>query len=143
MTDNSPIAEPDEARWAKQAKHFEANVHFNKAAGLRVTEWTNERVTMLLPHAEWLCNSTTGFHGGIVAALADTCGTAASLAAIGGTGFISTVSMNINYLAAASTDLTAIGVCVKPGRRIQVAEVRITDTTARLIARATVTSMLP
>jgi uncharacterized protein (TIGR00369 family) len=130
-------------RWEKQARHFETMVRFNALCGVRVTTWTDRSVVMVLPHAERLCNSTDGFHGGVVAALADTCGTAASLAAIGAEGFIATVSMNISYLAAATTDLTATGVCIKPGRRIQVSEVRVRDASDRLVAEAIVTSMLP
>jgi len=131
------------ARWERQARHFESRVHFNRLCGVQVTTWTDKRVEMRLPHAEQLCNSTNGFHGGVVAALADTCGTAASLAAVGAEGFVATVSMNISYLASASTDLTAVGVCIKPGKRIQVAEVRVTDAAGKLIATATVTSTLP
>jgi uncharacterized protein (TIGR00369 family) len=118
-------------------------VHFNHLVGLRVTSWTDESVVMLLPHEEQLCNSTDGFHGGVIAALADTCGTAASLAAIGAQGFVATVSMSISYLASANTDITATGVCIKPGKRIQVAEVRVRDSAGTLVAEAIVTSTLP
>jgi uncharacterized protein (TIGR00369 family) len=131
------------ANWARQARHFESKVHFNRLCGLKVTTWTNESVVMNLPHAEQLCNSTNRFHGGVIAALADTCGTAASLAAVGAAGFIATVSMNISYLAAADTDLTATGICIKAGKRIQVSEVRIRDSAGRLVAEAIVTSTLP
>jgi uncharacterized protein (TIGR00369 family) len=130
-------------RWQRQARHFESSVHFNRACSLRVVDWTDESVVMVLPHAEFLCNSTTGIHGGVVAALADTCGTAASLAAVGAEGFIATVSMSISYLAVAATDLTATGVCIKPGKRIQVSEVRVRDASGTLVAEAMVTSMLP
>jgi uncharacterized protein (TIGR00369 family) len=130
-------------RWEQQARHFESRVHFNRACGVRVTRWDDTEVVMTLPHAEWLCNSSSGFHGGVVASLADTCGTAASLAAVGAEGFIATVSMNISYLAAASSDLTATGVCIKPGRRLQVAEVRVRDAGDRLVAEAIVTTTLP
>lgn len=130
-------------RWAKQARHFETKVRFNALCQLRVTTWTDKSVVMVLPYAEQLCNSTDGLHGGVVAALADTCGTAASLAAVGAEGFIATLSMNISYLATAATDLTATAVCIKPGRRIQVSEVRVRDAAQHLVAEAIVTSMLP
>lgn len=136
-------ADPRAAVWDRKARHFESRVHFNKLCQLRVSEWTDERVVMHVPHAEILCNSTNGIHGGVVGALADTCGTAAALAATGADTFIATVSMNISYLAAATTDLTAVGVCVKPGKRIQVSEVSVTDADGRLVARATITSSLP
>ena len=130
-------------RWDRQARHFESRVHFNRWTGLRVERWDDEQVVMRLPHAEMLCNSTDGFHGGVVGALADTCGTAASLAAVGAEGFIATISMNVSYLATATTDLVATGVCIKPGKRIQVAEVRVRDAAGTLIAEAIVTSTLP
>lgn len=130
-------------RWDRQARHFESRVHFNRWTGLRVERWDDEQVVMRLPHAEMLCNSTDGFHGGVVGALADTCGTAASLAAVGAEGFISTISMNVSYLATATTDLVATGVCIKPGKRIQVAEVRVRDAAGTLVAEAIVTSTLP
>jgi len=129
--------------WDRQARHFESRVHFNKLCGLRVDRWDDQQVDMFLPHAQMLCNSTDGIHGGVVAALADTCGTAAALAAVGAEGFIATVSMNISYLAAANTDLTARGVCIKPGKRIQVAEVRVFNANEVQVAEAIVTSMLP
>ena len=132
-----------QARWDRQARHFESKVHFNQLCGVKVTTWTNESVVMHLPHAEQLCNSTNGFHGGVIAALADTCGTAAALAAVGAEGFIATVSMNISYLATADTDVTATGICIKPGKRIQVSEVRVRDATGVLVAEAIVTSTLP
>ena len=130
-------------RWDRQARHFESRVHFNRWTGLRVERWDDEQVVMHLPHAEMLCNSTDGFHGGVVGALADTCGTAASLAAVGAEGFIATISMNVSYLATATTDLVATGVCIKPGKRIQVAEVRVRDAAGTLVAEAIVTSTLP
>lgn len=137
-------ATPDDVeRWAAQAAHFESKVHFNRATAIHVDKWDDRSVVMTLPHEEWKCNSTTGLHGGMVAALADTCGTAAALAAIGATGFIATVSMSINYLAVAESSVTATGVCIKPGRRIQVTEVKVNDESGRLVADATVTSMQP
>jgi len=133
----------DAERWAAQARHFETNVHFNRATGVKVEQWNDEAVVMRLDHDEWMCNSTDGFHGGVIASLADTCGTAAALAATGATGFIATVSMTINYLAVANTPVTATGVCIKPGRRIQVSEIKVADENGRVVADATVTSMLP
>ena len=144
--DTNTRADADDPRhelWQRKARHFESRVHFNKLCNLRVSQWDDRQVVMHLPHAEQLCNSTDGIHGGVVGALADTCGTAAALAATGADGFIATVSMNINYLAAATTDLTAVGVCVKPGKRIQVTEVSVTDANGRLVAKATITSSLP
>ena len=135
--------EEDRARWMRQATHFAERVSFNKACGLKVTRWDPHAVVMELPYAEWLCNSTHGVHGGVISALADTCGTAASLATLGTEGFIATVSMNVNYLSVATTDLIATGTCVKAGRRVQAAEVKIHDRNHKLIASATVTSMIP
>src|SRR4051812_20883858 len=129
--------------WDRQARHFESRVHFNKLCGVRVDRWDDQQVDMFLPHAQILCNSTDGIHGGVVGALADTCGTAAALAAVGAEGFIATVSMTISYLAAANTDLTASAVCIKPGKRIQVTDVRVRDAAGVLVAQAMVTSSLP
>jgi uncharacterized protein (TIGR00369 family) len=141
--EHGTVADADAARWAAHARHFESRVHFNRTSGIRVERWDDQAVVMHLPHDEWKCNSTTGLHGGVIAALADTCGTAASLAATAGTGFIATVSMQINYLAVAETSVAATGVCIKPGQRIQVSEVKISDESGRLVASATVTSMQP
>ncbi len=140
---NDPLPSDQSIRWQRQARHFESKVRFNAVCGLQVTTWTDEMVVMVLPYAEQFRNSTDGLHGGIVASLADTCGTAASLAAVGEAGFLATVSMNISYLAIATTDLTATGQCIKPGRRIQVSEVRIRDASGKLVAEAIVTSMRP
>ena len=137
------VTDPRLEHWARQARHFETRVHFNQYIGLRVERWDDKEVIMRLPHATNLCNSTDGIHGGVVGALCDTCGTAASLAAVGADGFIATVSMNISYLASATTDLTATAVCIKPGKRIQVSEVRVRDANGILVAEAIVTSMIP
>ncbi len=139
MTNN----EETPTRWERQARHFETRVRFNHQCGIKVLEWTDQRVVMLLPHAEALCNSSTGLHGGALATLADTCGTAANLAALGTEGFIATVSMNISYLSAASSDVTATAVCIKPGKRLQVAEVGVRDASGRLVAEAIVTTTIP
>ena len=144
MIEDDSAAVPDpRIRWERQARYFETKVRFNALCGVRVITWTDQSVVMVLPHAEQLCNSTDGLHGGVVAAFADTCGTAASLAALGAHGFIATLSMNISYLATATTDLIATGVCIKPGRRIQVSEVRVRDESGVLVAEAIVTSMVP
>ena len=135
--------DPRAATWEKQARHFEKRVRFNATCGVQVLRWTDTAVVMRLPYSEALCNSSDGIHGGAVAALADTCGTAGALAAIGGGGSIATVSMNISYLSVANTDLIATAICIKPGRRIQVTEVRVHDTTQKLVAEAIVTSMVP
>ncbi|MCU1365001.1 MAG: hypothetical protein JWN39_640, partial [Ilumatobacteraceae bacterium] len=55
-------------RWEKQARHFETSVSFNALCRLRVISWTDQSVVMVLPHAQQLCNSTDGLHGGVVAA---------------------------------------------------------------------------
>lgn len=141
MSDSELTA--DQQRWAKQAHHFETNVHFNRTCKLKVDRWDDQTVIMTLPHEEWKCNSTESFHGGVIASLADTCGSAASLAAIGGTGYIATVSMQINYLNPATTSVTATGVCIKRGKRLQVAEVKVVDANGKLVADATVTTMQP
>jgi uncharacterized protein (TIGR00369 family) len=140
VTTSEPT-DADRERWAKQAHHYESRVPFNQACGVRVERWAPKEVVMQLPHAAWLCNSSDGLHGGVVASLADTCGSAAALAAIGAGGFIATVSMNISYLAPATSDVTATGVCIKPGKRLQVSEVRVTDEAGRLVAEAIVTCM--
>jgi len=51
--------------------------------------------------------------------------------------------MQINYLSVADSTVTATGVCIKPGKRIQVSEVKITDAAGKLVASASVTSMQP
>lgn len=132
----------DQERWSRQSRWFEERVRFNKSLGLRVRQWDDEQVVFELPYAEWLCNSSDGLHGGVVGALADACGTAAALGATGHEGMIATVSMSINYLGVATTDLVATGVCVKPGRRLQVSNVEVRDMEGRLVAQATVTSTI-
>ena len=132
----------DTTRWAAQARHFETNVHFNKAAGLRVERWDDQQVVMVMPHEEWKCNSTTGFHGGVIAALADTCGTAASLAAIGGTGFIATVPMQINYLSVADSTVTSPA-CDQAGQAHPGVRGEDTDAAGKLVRVGDRESMQP
>ena len=84
-------------------------------------------------------------HGGAIASLIDTAGMASCWAddaepeSLSG----STVTLNVNYLAAArGQDLTAHAVVVRRGRSLVFSEVKVTEPDGRLVATGSVVQRL-
>jgi len=90
-----------------------------------------------LPYNPDLDHALGGVHGGVIATLLDTAGWFAAAALHDGV-WIATTNLNIHLLEpAAEVDLEAEGRVVRRGRRIDVAEMRVTDSDGRLYAIAT------
>ncbi len=98
---------------------------------------TPSGVRLRLPFAERLTNDGVVYHGGVVASLVDTAGASSVFA---GHDFdkgarAATVSMTVNYTGAArSSDLVADATCVRRGRDLSFAEIRVSDGDGRLVA---------
>ncbi|HEX7521224.1 MAG TPA: PaaI family thioesterase [Acidimicrobiia bacterium] len=108
--------------------------------GIVVERWDEDAVQLRLPFDAALTNDGSAFHGGAIASLMDTTGASAVWA---GHDFdkgtrAATVTMTINYLGAAQgTDLVADAVCVKRGRELSFAEVRVHDPDGKPVATGT------
>lgn len=94
---------------------------------------------------ESMYNPLGTVHGGLVCTLADTAGACAVHSTLpAGVGYTS-VDISVNYLRPVTVDsgpLRAVGRVVKPGRRIAVGGVEITDAAGKLVATASTTCLV-
>jgi len=125
-------------------EHFQSGVGFNAHIGVRIPRWDPEGVEFHLALRPELGAHDGVFHGGVLAALIDTCGCGAVLAGHDfSTGSrISTVDLSVQFLRVAGSDVVAHGTCVKRGRNLNFAEVVIRDASGKDVARGTVTAMI-
>ncbi len=116
-------------------------VPFIQELGLQVVEVTTEKCTLRMPFAPKLSGNGKAFHGGTIAALIDTTGAMASLA---GHSFeaalkASTVSVNVNYLAAAlAEDVLATAKVLRRGKEITYTDIDVVSASGKPIAKGTV-----
>ncbi len=103
------------------------------------------RVVLRVPAAEFHYNPLGTVHGGVIATMLDTaCGCTVHSTLPAGVGYTS-LDLSTRFLkpvTVASGMLTAEGSIVSRGRRIAVAEARLTDSKGTLLAHATSTCML-
>ena len=113
--------------------------------GLRLDSIGTDEATLVLPFRPELATMDDVIHGGAIASLIDTAGMAASWAddAEPESPSGSTVTLNVNYLSAArGRDLTARAVVTRRGRNMVFSEVRVTESTGRLVATGSVVQRL-
>jgi uncharacterized protein (TIGR00369 family) len=121
--------------------HWVDGVAFNKHAGIYVRRWDADGVELGLPFRPELSAHEGVFHGGVIAALIDTTGSAAVLA---GHDFskgsrLSTISMSVNYLAVAPhEEVLAEGRTSKRGSRLHYADVGVRSMSGTLLAQGLV-----
>jgi uncharacterized protein (TIGR00369 family) len=111
--------------------------------GIALDAIETDRVVLRLPFSPENVTLKRIVHGGVIAALIDVAGAAASFsgAASGALGATSTLA--ISYLAAADgVDLLAEARVVQRGRSQTVADVEVRDTDGRLIAKALSTNRI-
>jgi uncharacterized protein (TIGR00369 family) len=113
--------------------------------GMRLEAIEDGRAELVLPFRPELATMDDVVHGGAIASLIDTAGMAATWSddtepdSLAG----STVSLNVNYLAAArGKDLTATAVVAKRGRNMVFSDVRVTEPDGRLVATGSVVQRL-
>jgi uncharacterized protein (TIGR00369 family) len=123
-----PSKHNQEERRAWFREHWQHGVAFNAFTGLRIDQWDDEAVVMRLPYRSELSAHDGIFHGGVVAAVIDTC---ASGAVMAGHDFtrgsrLTTISLSVQYLSVApGEDLRVRGVCVRRGRSVHFAEAHV------------------
>src|ERR1700724_3341525 len=95
-----------------------------------------------LPYREQITNGSGTIHGGVLAALADTAVAFALSTNFDGKMGFATADLTIHYLRRAKGDVLARARILKKGRRVNVGEVSMTDSSGREVARAVTTFLL-
>jgi len=129
----------EQEEWRERFRTLLVDTHFIRSLGVAVEEWSPDGVALRVPFAEHLTNDGSEYHGGVIGALVDTAGAAAVWA---GHDFdkglrASTVSMTINYCGRARGDLIGRARCVRRGRDLSFAEIRVEDDAGTLVATGT------
>ena len=113
--------------------------------GYESFEIEDGRAVLRVPVGEYHYNPLGSVHGGIIATMLDTvCGCSVHSTLPAGVGYTS-LDLSTRFLKPATTAsglLTAEGSVISRGRRIAVAEARLTDGRGTLLAHATSTCML-
>jgi uncharacterized protein (TIGR00369 family) len=122
---------------AEIIREFIPSSPFARELGIEVAELRPDHAELRLPWRPELATMGDVVHGGAIAALLDTAGMAAAWSddvepkRVAG----STVSMNVNYAAAAvASDLTAHADVVRRGRSLCFCEVKVTDAGGTVVA---------
>ncbi|WP_182380040.1 PaaI family thioesterase [Nocardioides sp. WS12] len=116
-----------------------------KALGLTLAAAQVDEVTLALSYDDDLTTVPGVIHGGVVSALVDTAGAAASASGLGPDNEASggaTTHLAVSYLAPAQADLTATATVVHRTRSTTLSEVRVRDAHGTLVATGQVHSRL-
>ena len=126
-------------------QQFVPNSPLVQHLGMRLEAIEDGRAELVLPFRPELATMDDIVHGGAIASLIDTAGMAATWSddtepeSLAG----STVTLNVNYVAAArGQDLTATASVVKRGRNMVFSEVRVTEPDGRVVATGSVVQRL-
>ena len=95
-----------------------------------------------LPYREEITNGSGTVHGGVLATLADTAVAFALSTNFDGKMGFATADLTIHFLQRAKGDVLAHARILKKGRRVNVGEVSMTDSSGREVARAVTTFLL-
>jgi uncharacterized protein (TIGR00369 family) len=102
--------------------------------GYRIEELSPGRAVIVAPYQTGFEGIFHSFHGGLLAALADTTGGTAVLTLTGAEVTTPTVDMNIRFLAPCRTDARATAKVIKAGRTLLIAEINIHDMNGHHVA---------
>jgi uncharacterized protein (TIGR00369 family) len=113
--------------------------------GFRAVEAEEGRVVFEATPDESACNVLGGVHGGLVCALADTVTALAVRTTLPVGVSYASVDLNVSYIRPVTTDggpLRAVGMVIKPGRRIAFSRAEIFDGAGKLVATATASCLI-
>ncbi|MCU0694609.1 MAG: hotdog fold thioesterase [Polyangiaceae bacterium] len=103
-------------------------IPFNRLLGIEVVELQAGRAVLALPFRQELLGDPLrpALHGGVLSALADTCGGAAVWTAIGPQDRVSTIDLRVDYLLPGPPErMVAVADVLRVGNRVGVAAIRI------------------
>lgn len=121
---------------------FNITIPYADHLGIRCIAEAPGRVTAGLTIGPELTNSWHVAHGGAIMSLLDvTCGMSARSLDPQATG-ATTVELKVNFLAAATGELVAVGQALRAGRSLVFVEGEVRDATGQLLAKATGTFKL-
>jgi uncharacterized protein (TIGR00369 family) len=131
-----------EAARARNRRHWEEGVAFNRACQMTIPRWDADGVEIRLPLRDDLTAHPGIFHGGVISALIDTAGCAAVAA---GHDYnygnrITTVALSVQYQTVeAGASAVAYARCTRRGRQLNYAEVVVRSDSGKELARGLVT----
>ena len=121
----SPSTEPrlDEIR-----DLFLEKIPFNRVLGIEIVELSPGKALFSVPFRKELIGDPIrgALHGGVISALADTCGGCAVAAAVGGEDRVSTIDLRVDYLRPGrAEELRCRGEVLRLGNRVGVAHMSL------------------
>jgi uncharacterized protein (TIGR00369 family) len=138
-----PLSEVEQERArARNRRHWEEGVPFNRACQMTVARWDPEGVELRLPLRDDLTAHPGVFHGGVLAALIDSAGCAAVAAGhdYNHGNRITTVAMSVQYQTVEpGSSVVAYARCTRRGRQINYTEVVVRSDSGKELARGLVT----
>lgn len=132
---------PSHDRLAELRELMLRRIPFNRVLGIDILELTPGRAVLTVPFKDDLVGDPIrpALHGGVISALADTCGGCAVWSAIGDQDRVSTIDLRVDYLRPGKLeDLHATGVVLRVGNRVGVATISLFHPSApdELVAEA-------
>lgn len=119
-------APPPEARLAELRALFLEKIPFNRVLGIDIVELTPGRALFSVPFRPELVGDPVrpALHGGVLSAVADTCGGCAVWSAIGDEDRVSTIDLRVDYLRPGRLEeLRCEGEVLRVGNRVGVAKI--------------------
>ena len=117
------------SRLAFVRRLIDDEIPFNRVLGLRVRHVARGVAVLEIPfRAELLGDrERPALHGGVISALADTCGGAAVWTAVGPSDRVSTIDLRVDYLRPGRAEtLIATGTVLRVGNRVGVVNIVVT-----------------
>jgi uncharacterized protein (TIGR00369 family) len=103
-------------------------IPFNSVLGIQIVELSPGRATLAIPFRPELVGDPVrpALHGGVISALADTCGGCTVWSAVGDGDRVSTIDLRVDYLRPGKLeDLHATGVVLRVGNRVGVTTISL------------------
>lgn len=135
------MATPNDSGLADLRELMLEHIPFNRVLGIEIVALDPGRVVFSVPFKPSLVGDPVrpALHGGVISALADTCGGCAVWSAIGDDDRVSTIDLRVDYLRPARLeDLHAVGEVLRVGNRVGVANISLfhPSTPGELVAEA-------
>lgn len=121
-------ASPNQAHLADLRELMLRQIPFNRVLGIEIRELSPGKAVLVVPFRPDLIGDPVrpALHGGVISALADTCGGCAVWSAVGGEDRVSTIDLRVDYLRPGQLEeLHARGEVLRVGNRVGVANISL------------------